>query len=225
MRGVHPEDWLKVIRKQPADHTQHEMLKVLENPKIRELVDHPNPKIEKAIPAFRELSHVDAALKIKHEVLDPNAAELRPTYHQRIAAQELGREARGTGHAPAYVPDVAHPRDLANAEMNPRGGGIGQPTLTGSMRQNKGTLFRTGQLMLHPDVLGTEYLRTIKYGLFDDIHNELMSSAVRLEKGQHLPEGWEYIRRPSSPRPGTGGPSGSIRWSAQRGNERARLEN
>ena len=106
----------------------------------------------------------------------------------------------------AYVPDVLPGNRVANADFAKMGGGVGVAKLPGSLKYNKGTLARTGRLALHPDILGPEYLRTIKYGLFDDIHSELMASAVRIPKGMPAPEGWVYLRkkivsRTGNPRP------------------------
>lgn len=100
-----------------------------------------------------------------------------------------------------YVPDVI-PGDqyVANAQGRRMGGGLGVAKLPGELKYNKGVLARTGRLALHPDLLGPAYLRTLKYGLFDDIHSELMASAVRLDRdslqaGRVPPKGWVFLRK------------------------------
>lgn len=99
-----------------------------------------------------------------------------------------------------YVPDVLPGERLANADARRLGGGFGVPKEPGSLKHNTGTLVRTGRIALSPDLLGPTYLRTLKYGLHDDIHSELMSHAVRLDEdhlraGRMPPKGWAFVRK------------------------------
>jgi hypothetical protein len=66
--------------------------------------------------------------------------------------------------------------------------------------RSEGTLFRIGHLALEPDVLGPEFLRTVKFALYRDLHDQLLESAVKVEyikgAGAALQPGWVWVRRP-----------------------------
>jgi hypothetical protein len=108
-----------------------------------------------------------------------------------------GRTLRPTPGRPFYVPDVPVSRRVANPELRKLGGGAGVPRSI--VKENRGVLFRTGQLALTPDLLGPEFLRTLKYGLLDDLHATLMASAARLSTEEAraglMPKGWVFVPR------------------------------
>jgi hypothetical protein len=192
-RGLKPDDYAGFLRKQAEDHAatvEPAMFKVLENPRVKELVDHPDEKLNRAVDAATALSKLDASVKAERGLLDPATAEARIHKH---AVDVYGEGAQGR----FYVPDVPHASRVANADLAKMGGGVG--VAKNPVKQNRSVLFRTGQLALHPDVLGPEFLKTLKYGLFDDIHSELMSSAVRVshaELAAHgAPRGWVLLRK------------------------------
>lgn len=115
------------------------------------------------------------------------------------SADELQAEITAArGVEPFYLPDtsVAKPQFLGKG-----GGGLGVPR--NPVHRTEAILFRTGQLALQPDVLGPEFLRVVKFALYEDIHDSLMASAVKVPKGnglRGLEEAyggkWVYVRRP-----------------------------
>jgi hypothetical protein len=188
-RGVHPLDYLSFLRKQNG-HVEPAMLKVLENPEVSQLVDHPTPNLAKAVSSAKALSELDAKVKVERGLLDPANAAARISKHETTVYGEA------KGRAKFYVPDVLPGNRYSNLDIQRMGGGKGVPRVPGSAKENKGILFKTGQLALHPDVLGPEFLNTLKYGLHQDIHSELMQSAVRSTRQPH-PD-WVAVRKSSS---------------------------
>lgn len=196
---IHPLDYAAALKtlQQQGEHVEPAMFKVLENPKVLEAFDRAlagDKKLTRAIDAADRLSQLDAQIKSTHGILDEQTALARAGKH-RSAVEELVGTMRPTPGRKFYVPDVPHARRVANPDLAKMGGGAGVPQ--NIVKQNRGVLFRTGQLALSPDLLGPEFLRTIKYGLADDIHATLMSGAARISAAEArqglLPKGWEFV--------------------------------
>lgn len=99
-------------------------------------------------------------------------------------------DAAGRPH-PIYMPDV--PAEAA-PKVGERGGGAfsyGAP-----VHRGEGLLFVTGKLALEPDVLGPQFLRTVIFSHYRDLHDLLLDSAVKVPKGGKLPPGWVFVKRP-----------------------------
>lgn len=92
---------------------------------------------------------------------------------------------------PFFLPDQAL-REMPF--IGRAGGGLGVPR--SPVRRSEAVLLRTGMLALQPDLLSASYLKVVKYALYDDIHTLLMQSAVRVPRGEGLPSGHVFIRRP-----------------------------
>lgn len=101
---------------------------------------------------------------------------------------------------PFFLPDQAL-REMPF--IGKSGGGFGQPQ--NPVRRSEAVLLRTGMLALQPDLLSASYLKAVKYALYDDIHQMLLSAATRVNRGDGLPSGMVFIRRPvgKSARPET----------------------
>lgn len=192
----HPSDYAAALRKLKAQGEDVEpvLFKVLENPKVIDKFENPDAKMLKAIDAAEALTQLDARIKGEHGILDAETAAARVGKH-RPAVEDLVGALRPTPGRPFYVPDVPHARYVSNAEGSKMGGGAG--VAKNIVKQNRGVLFRTGQLALTPDILGPEFLRTIKYGLADDLHATMMESAARVSADKAraglLPKGYEFI--------------------------------
>lgn len=92
---------------------------------------------------------------------------------------------------PLYLPDTAH--------VERRGifgrGRTATHAPSAPVHRSSGMLFRVGQLALEPDVLSPEYLRSVVYAHYVDLHEALLEAATPIFRGESLPKGWEYVRR------------------------------
>jgi hypothetical protein len=192
----HPTDYAAALKKLQAqgEHVEPSMFKVLENPKVIDKFENPDAKMTAAIDAAEALTRLDATIKEQHGILDAGTAAARVGKH-RPAVEDLVGALRPTPGRPFYVPDVPHARRVANPELAKMGSGAG--VAKNIVKQNRGVLFRTGQLALTPDILGPEFLRTIKYGLADDLHATMMESAARVSAEEAraglIPKGYEFV--------------------------------
>lgn len=108
------------------------------------------------------------------------------------SVESVKAEFAATGRIqPFFLPDAAV-RDMVN--IGRAGGGFGNPKSI--VFKNEAVLFRTGMLALQPDMLSASYLRAVKRGLYADLHEQLMRAATRVQRGDGLPKGMVYIRRP-----------------------------
>jgi hypothetical protein len=105
---------------------------------------------------------------------------------------ELKAEFAATGRIqPFFLPDSAL-RDVP--QIGRSGGGFGVPR--NPVHRSEAVLLRTGMLALQPDMLSASYLKAVKYALYDDIHTLLLRSAIPVQRGDGLPHGYVYVRRP-----------------------------
>lgn len=197
-----------------TDHpAAHKALRILNDAKTNELYLQPNARM---LRAHAEIARLGEQHKlVLGDLLDEVQAAERPYLHMRLAhgtryveptglvggpsveqlAQELERAGRPQ---PLYLPDTSELGKNAGPRLS-GGGGRGLQRIVGSARQNKGTLFLTGQLVQEPAVLGQGYLRAVKYAHYTDVHNRLLASAVPIAKGSAIPDGWEAVRQPVRP--------------------------
>jgi hypothetical protein len=191
-RGVSPRDYRRFLELNPDAKLPQAMIAALEKPELQQLWEQPSKRMLAAYERLAELGQMDAALKISQGRLTEETAALRPDLHRNIVSGVLG-QIDEPPLRPTYVPDRSIAERVANTDFAKMGGGVGVPQAAGGI--NRGILLRSGQLALEPDLLGPEFLRDIKYGLFDDIHSLLLDSGVRIPKGDPLPEKWVYLRR------------------------------
>jgi hypothetical protein len=192
MRGVSPRDYRRFLELNPNQKLPTAMLAALEKPELQQLWEQPSKRMLEAYEKHAALADIDAALKISQGRLTEETAAARPALHRDIISGVLGRLDEPP-LKPVYVPDRSVTPRVANTDFAKMGGGVGVPQAPGGI--NRGILLRSGQLALEPDLLGPEFLRDVKYGLFDDIHSLLLDSGVRIAKGDPLPENWVYLRR------------------------------
>lgn len=116
---------------------------------------------------------------------------IRPGIVGGPGVDELRAQIEAAGRPqPIYMPDVP----AAPKAAGERGGGAfsyGSP-----VHRGEGLLFVTGKLALQPDVLGPQFLRTVVFSHYRDLHDHLLDSAVKVPKGGKLPEGWVFVKRP-----------------------------
>lgn len=189
-RGVHPDDYLAFLDK--SEGASKTMRKVLTNPAVRHLVEKPTARLRQAHKEATALADAMTKTEVGRELVSAESATERVGLHRRLL-EEAGITPRKLPLSPFYVPDV--PGTVRVGGVDLAKGGVGIPRKLGSSKRNEGVLFRTGQLALTPDALGPEYLRTLRFGLFDDIHEGLVDSAIKLDKGQPLPQGYVFVRR------------------------------
>jgi hypothetical protein len=193
----HPLDYAAALRRlqEQGERVEPAMFKVLENPKVIQRFEQPDARLQRAIDAADSLTRLDARIKIEHNLMD-EATALARIGKWRPEVEALVGRLRPTPGRPFYVPDVLPGRrPVANPELARMGGGAG--VARSIVKQNRGVLFRTGRLALEPDLLGNEFLRTIKYGLADDLHATLMQAAARVSaeevRAGMVPKGWVFI--------------------------------
>lgn len=194
-RGVHPDDYAGLLRRQKGNPT---MLKVLKNPRVRNLVEQPTNKLRKTHAEAVKLSGELAQLKIDAGLLEPGAAAERLDLHRylvRVFGEQWPRELPLERF---YTPDVPAPVKIG--DVSRAKGGVGVPRTPGSARKNEGILFSSGRLDLTHDLLGPEYRRTLRYRLYDRLHSGLVEAAVTVPRGEPLPEGWRFLRRSAGER-------------------------
>src|SRR6266540_2940216 len=191
-RGVSPRDYQRFLRLNPNQKLPAATIAALEKPELQKLWEQPSNRMLKAYDRLAELGEIDAALKIRQGRITEETALARPELHRKIVGGALG-DLDEPPLKPTYVPDKAIGERVANVDFAKMGGGVGVPQAAGGI--NRGILLRAGQLALEPDMLGPQFLRDVKYGLFDDIHSMLLEGGVRMPKGDPLPEGWVYLRR------------------------------
>ena len=184
--------------------------KWVNDPKVVKLVENPSKRLAKAEVAARDLSAAGQKILNEKGLLRTDTAEARPNLPRKQAAEVLGREPKGITGEPYYVPHTLEPQSAPNV-LTAGGGGKAVPRAPGATKQNLGHLFLNGKMHLRSDVLGTEFLRRVKYVKYDEIHNALTRGAIpvtrqQLEEhyGGQLPKGYEYMRaKPSDRIPAT----------------------
>lgn len=105
---------------------------------------------------------------------------------------ELSAEIAAAGRPqPLYLPDTA--------QAERRGiFGRGRSATTAPrspVHRSTGALFRIGQLALEPDVLSPEFLRTVVYSHYVDLHEQLLEAARPVFRGDGLRAGEVYVLR------------------------------
>ncbi|MCR4340296.1 MAG: hypothetical protein NUW01_10475, partial [Gemmatimonadaceae bacterium] len=94
---------------------------------------------------------------------------------------------------PFFLPDRM---TVDRSFLGRSGGGAGVPTRPVGVHRNEALLLRTGRIALQPDVLSGAYMGAVKYALYEDIHNLLLQSGVRVAPGEPLQKNHVYLRRP-----------------------------
>lgn len=106
--------------------------------------------------------------------------------------QDLMAEIQAAGRPlPVYVPDTAQ---LNKRGMFGRGRGATSAPRS-PVHRSAGMLFRIGQLALEPDVLSPEYLRSVVYAHYTDLHDALLEAARPVFRGDTLGDGEVWVRR------------------------------
>ncbi|MBI3936422.1 MAG: hypothetical protein HY323_05550 [Betaproteobacteria bacterium] len=212
--GPSPREWVAYYLREGVDTP---LLRVLENPEIQRLWETPSKKLQIALDEGRKLSKVLTETKLGRDLLGEVPAAERPWLHLRLLSgarfvvdpetgrsllqggkpiEQLRAELAAAGRPePFYAPDRMVAEYVGNPALARQGGGLGVPKVPGSTRKTRAVLAQTGRLALEPDLLGPEFLRTVKYGLYEDLHDALMASAERVPKGAPLRKGWVYVRR------------------------------
>lgn len=120
-------------------------------------------------------------------------AGIRPGIIGGPTVDELKAQLDAAGRPqPIYMPDVP-------ASPRPRTGdrGAGAFSYGAPVHRGEGLLFAAGKLALQPDVLGPQFLRTVIFSHYRDLHDLLLNSAVKVPKGGKLPPGWVFVKRPA----------------------------
>lgn len=131
------------------------------------------------------------------EQLQERGAELRPGIVGGPPIAELKADVDAAGRPqPIYLPDTAAVKRGGHSVFGTR---TATSAAKSPVTRSEGTLFRIGQLALEPNVLSPEYLRTVKYSLYRDLHEQLLESAVRTPYykgvGAELKPGHVWVRR------------------------------
>lgn len=197
--GISPRDYARLLDVEGVTDTP--IRAALENPKIQQLWEQPSERMVRAHEAATQLSLLDARVKVERGWLTPETVESSVGRARRTAEERLGTLDQAP-LAPYYRPHKMTSERVANADVARMGGGAAQPRRSGALKRNEQVLLLTGRLALEPDTLGPEFLRTVKIGLHEDVHQTLMDGAIRIPRGQGLPEGHEYVRRPVISRTG-----------------------
>lgn len=198
--GVSPRDYARLLDAEGA--AAGPMRATLANPKVQKLWEQPTKRMVQAHEAATALSRLDAQVKVERGWLNPETVEGTIGRARRTAEERLGRLDEPP-LSPYYRPHKMTSERVANTDMARMGGGLGVPQRSGSLKRNEQTLLLTGRLALEPDTLGPEFLRTVKVGLHEDIHQTLLDGAIRVERGTGLPKGYQYVRRPIVSKTGT----------------------
>lgn len=106
--------------------------------------------------------------------------------------EELKAELDAGGHPhPYYIPDALDAPGPLARRLN-TSGGLTPPA--SDLHVWQGTLFRTGLLALHPDMIGPAYIRSLVYSHGLELHDLARSHATPVEKGAELPAGYVWLR-------------------------------
>jgi hypothetical protein len=112
------------------------------------------------------------------------------------SAQEIAAELEAAGRPqPFHIPDVAVADTRRGVAGFFKSSGAGRGVVQKPVHQSKGVLFQMGRLALGKETLSRKFLHTVQKAYADDLHNALLSEAVRVPQGAPLPEGWTYLRR------------------------------
>jgi hypothetical protein len=133
--------------------------------------------------------------------------QIRPGIVGGPSIEDIASEISAAGRPqPIYLPDRAVAPTGKAARTPAARSALHEPT--SPIRRSQGTLFLMGQLALEPDVLTGEFLRSVEYQHYLDLHDALLEAAVQVPRGHGLPAGTEsdpYVwvsRGPAEPRPG-----------------------
>ncbi len=201
-RGVSPADYRGLLDREAASGTkvQPDMLQLLDSETIGKLYDQPTARMRDALTKGDALGKASSSILVERGRLTPEKVQQTPYRLAELASGKTADELRGS-YQKAGRPEPIYLKDMAARERAPligrAGGGMGVPR--NPVHQWKGTLAKTGQLALHPDQLTPSYLASVRYALHDDIHQALLDSAVKVGKGEPLPNGYVYVRRPTKP--------------------------
>lgn len=115
------------------------------------------------------------------------------TLEDMRAQARADMDAAGVEH-PIYLPDQADVRRGGGPPPNASGGGLTPAAKTGAQKQNAGTLFHAGQLIMDPSVLDNSFLNAVKFAHYNDIHARVIANSRALAKGEKLPAGWRVVK-------------------------------
>lgn len=205
-------------------------LRIATDPKVRALYENPSPRMLRVVDEARKLGQADSELLGRYGALSSEASADVPWLHMRVASgakfeepvaaqypgdvatpgrfyggqsiDELRSELAATGRPdPFYLHDTALDKPAKTQVEAMASGGGTSPIPRSPVKQNRAVLASMGQLILDPMTLVSQHFRTVKYALYRDIHSTLESeAAVRVPKGTHLPDGWQYLRRAEGPK-------------------------
>jgi hypothetical protein len=199
-------------------------LRLMNDPKILDLVDNPTDKMLSALYEAQTLTEKQAAMLTSGVVKKggkkgnvPALTEesaLRRRYQPALVArgakydEELGLVAPEgksiSGMIEQINKEVAeegrhqpiyHPQQMGKDSRGVGVGTGGRAPQRNPVHENKAILQTLGKVAYDIEALTPSYMRTVKWAIYTDRHADLMRASVKVEKGMVAPEGYIYVKR------------------------------
>lgn len=203
-RGVTPAQYKALLLTQ-GEKAANATLKLLDNPKLAQLVEKPSTRLQDALAKGSALSDHLTHLKVQAGHLDPLTAAHAPYRTLRLVngakhtadglvdakGRDLETLMKEAGdEQPFYVPDSA--KVPGQGKWASRPSGFSAPDV--KLRANKGVLVSRGLINLHDNPLLRDFLGYRNKAQAQLLHDELVKHAAILPKGEPMPVGYEDLK-------------------------------
>lgn len=211
-QGVTPADYktLLLSQKEPASAA---MLKLLDHPKLADLVENPTPRLANALAEGRAASEHLTALKVGAGHVSEQAAAEAPYRLLRLVngakpteaegyVDQAGREIPVLAHElaaqgkeqPFYVPHSADTGGIRGLYTNKPPAGFSAPAASGASKQNLGILASQGRLAFNQNPIAREFMQFKNFTAAQGLHDAIVQHAAELPDGASLPHNYQFLK-------------------------------